>query len=523
MSQLTINHLPPEMLCAVFEHFGPADLFEKKRVCKLWNRLIATRKIKRLSVDADLVLQERWYHSNRPCSEGELCHPDLFVCHYKTAAFSKLEYLKLNSRLWNKKLNGFDLNQLNMLRQLVHLELFYHQNKKLRLSLPNLQVLLLDWPSSYCRIEIDCPKLRIFRNRENVECGLLPVHHPTTIQVLETATICRKFAAFTNLESLKYSHNDIRFYNKSILLNFQKLKALHFDFSPELLVLSYEDTTDNDFNETMQALKEFMQQKRSLGRSNLAVYLCGLRLIKDDLSDIQFEFEVRNEMRYLSIERFYIRYYERLQAKMAFIFDVNYSELIESVPRESGLPGDYFSRFCNLSRVTATCPLDESHFLEFLKNLFRLNSLELYDCDLSQFFFNSLPGFGLLDRFCLFLSDRPDQEEREVHELELNFHFLSHFDKLIFVLIDQIDLSLSSLRTFIAAFRNMRRVFCNEWTFKFEGVRFMLKRNGKCFDETVLSQSYKLIADDREILLENVSLDEVIQYFERQFRRHIDS
>ena len=505
----TIHDLPPEMLCVVFEHLGPGDLFEKKSVCKLWNELISKVKIERLSLDADMVVKELWHHTNRPCRESELCHPNLFVVHHKKPVFLNLKYLKLCYRVWNKKLRDFNLNELNTFSQLLQLELDYYRDESLYLSLPNLQVLSLNWPTTYCRTEVNCPKLRVFQNRENAESSMLRVHHPDIIRVLGTATAAR-LAQFENLECLKYRHYDVRFFAKSILMDLKKLKEIYYDFSLECFNDRQADGEEeqDDYHEAIQALQELMRQKSFL-RSNLQVYFCGLRLVKEDLSDIDFMVKIRNGKTFLSNEPVYIRHYDRLQAKMEFVREVNYSVLLKTV---NVLPVDYFSRFCHLCRVTATCPLDEQHFLKFLKKIFRLDWLQIYDTNLSQGFFDSLAEFNLLNRFCLSKSHR--EAAVEDREVQLNFDFISHFDQLAVIQIDY-SLSPTSLRTFIASFRNLRRAFFNEWPFKFKGKCFKVKRNGQYYDELVLLQSYDLVASGNRTLLERVGLDEVADYFER--------
>lgn len=518
MSQTTINHLPPEMLCAVFSSLSPRDLLEKKSVCKLWNEMISLMKIERLSVDADLVEKERWYHSNRPGSESELCHPNLFVTHHKKPAFSKLKYLKLYNRLWIGKLKGFDLNELNTFKQLVHLELFYYRGEELHLNLPNLQVLYLSWPTNHCSVEIDCPNLRVLGNRENAETNSLLVHHPDTVRVLDTAKPSSQLTEFQNLECLRYRHFDIRFFDTSILLNFKKLKKIHYDFELEYFNGDLDEVED-DFEDTLQALRSFMQKRRTLGRSHLTVYFSGLRLDREDLSDIDFALDVHNRPKFILNERLYMKNYDRLRNEMGFIDKVNYNQLLCST---QVLPGDYFRRFFNLISVTATCPLNEQHFLEFLTNIERLIRLKLYDSNLSQGFFNSLPAFCSLVQFDLLKSDRENgsSEDSGEHEIQLNFNFVSKFEKMAIIQVDY-ELSRTSLRTFIVSFRNLRRVLMNEWPLKLGGKRLIVKRNGRCYVEHKLVQNYDLIERVNPTLpgvtlLEGVLLDTLVDYLEHR-------
>lgn len=512
MSQTTINHLPPEMLLAIFKNLSARDLFEKMPVCKLWNEVISLVKIERLSVDADLDPKERWYHSKRPGSESQLCHPNLFVAHHKKSTFSNLKYLRLHCRLWNGKLKDFDFNDLNTFKHLVHLELFYYPDNKLYLNLPNLLVLYLDWPTSQCNLEIDCENLSVFHNRENADNDSLLVHHPNTIRVLDTGKPGTHLAQFKNVECLRYRHFDRRSFDSSILLNLKNLKVIHYDFDLQYFNSDFFDVNEDTFEDILQELRSFMQKKRTLGRSDLTVYFSGLRLAREDLSDINFALDAHDRLNFIVNERLYMRNYDRVRNEMGFIRKVNYNQLLRSIQI---LPGDYFSRFFNLDEVTATCPLNEQHFLQFLKNIERLKFLRLYDPDLSQGFFESLPEFCSLAQIEL-LREADDIRDNEI---ELNFDFIRKFNKMNFIRIDY-NLSRTSMRTFIASFRNLRRVFANEWPFKFRGRRLVVKRNGRCYDEHKLVQSYDLIYTENEAvpgvtLLKGFDLDAVIDYLEQ--------
>ena len=77
----------------------------------------------------------------------------------------------------------------------------------------------------------------------------------------------------------------------------------------------------------MPPLKELMRLKRS----DVTVYFAGLRLIDEDLADIEFGLERQEESNFISHEHLYLRYYQRLQDELNFIREVNYSREFEKM------------------------------------------------------------------------------------------------------------------------------------------------------------------------------------------------
>ena len=520
MDPITINDLPPELVLRnqIFKRLNPVDLVELRRVCKLWNMLISSIKIDRLIADVDMDISERWFHSNRPCNEQELCRPNLFVSHWQRPMLSSLKYLKLKNPIYySSKLSHFDLNKLNAFQQLIQLEIEYYLLGELNLCLPNLEVLSLNWRNDKCHIKLHLPKLRVL-DYEYEDNDLLLVEHPETIRVLKFGIFGTKLVQFKNVECFRCSTYDSGFLDKFTLQSLQHLKEVHYD-------MQFNDIYCKGYEEIMQGLKDFMQLKRSLGRSNLKVYFVGLELIEEDLSDIEFGLKIKNEINFVSSERLYMKHYGRLKKDMDMVCYVNYNRLFSEV---KVLPNDYFDRFSRLRRVEAKSPVDEQHFLDFLRKLDCLEGLSLWDLNLSQRFFDSLPKFCSLTEFNLCSSEGTDNEsddeneknrqraENDDDEIKLNFSFMANFVRLRQLFISK-NLSLQSIQSLVPAFESMRKTMERYIWFSFQGHNFSLMKDRPRYDQNgkITNERYdKYCLNRGKNRLEHVDLVQEVDFFE---------
>ena len=213
---------------------------------------------------------------------------------------------------------------------------------------------------------------------------------------------------------------------------------------------------------------------------------------------------------------------------MSLVYEVNYSLLFSLV---NVLPADYIDRFNNLCEVIAHCPVDEQHFLGFLKKLYCLKSLTLWNSNLSQRFFDTLPEFGSLTYIDLDHDDEERKDNREEDEIYLNFSFLSQFVNLNYLWITK-DLSLESIRSLIPAFENLRAVLNSKaiiekaLAFGFQGGKFEVRRNSKPgYDENMREiidertkryycLSVERLYDGKKRLLNNIFSNQVVEFFE---------
>ena len=446
------------------------ELTSLRSVCKLWNELVSVMTICRLIVDGNLESKEKLFHSNRPHRKCEVCHPNLFIAQCKRPTFLNLTHLVLGNKFCDDSM-CFDCNRLNVFNRLVHLEIHCEMTNHLGLHLPNLEILLLG--KNYDRIVmLDCEKLRVLSYWWPEH--LLNVRHPETIRVLESDMSSAKLAEFKGLEQLKCTNNYFEYNYSSI--NIAKLISLK-----KLEVLYY---TVCDVNDLREDLEQIMRQKQRLGRSDLMVYFSGLRLIEEDLSDIDFELK-KDDNENLSIEQTYLRHYGRLQEQMLDEQHVNYSDLFDAV---DVLPEDYFRRFSNLRHVTArvSSPVDEQHFATFLRQIYCLQQLKLYGWNLSQRFFDSLSEFSSL--CLLYLSSAKAREKTTEHnEVQLNLSFIGKLKKMQVLEIHE-NLSLQSVMSLVNSIENLKPIGKSRFEFWYLDKYYSIS---PAFD--MHSQTHKLL------------------------------
>ena len=136
----TIEDLPAEMICELFQYLKPKDLVTCSMVNKRWH--YADFKLSRLVVvigeDFRQYHLSKWHYSERKIEENEPLHLET-LSGLTEPLLSNLKYLALCSGS-----PEFDLNNLNAFRQLVHLEFsmkYEFAREAVHWNLPRLEVL----------------------------------------------------------------------------------------------------------------------------------------------------------------------------------------------------------------------------------------------------------------------------------------------------------------------------------------------------------------------------------------------
>ena len=232
-----------------------------------------------------------------------------------------------------------------------------------------------------------------------------------------------------------------------------EMKTLH-DLPPEMLCAIFEHLSLGDSHRYRTVCKLWNELLASIKIKSLfvdaAIEICDIDFI------LQLPTEDWDVIGYDLIEGLQIKHYDQMQDVLVFVRYVNYSLLFD---RFDVLPDNYFMRFPYLQRASATCPLNEKHFLDFLKKFNFLKELCLYDSDLSQQFFDSLKEFCWLSHFLLLERNKTNDEESET---ELDFTFLSTFKNLFSTQIEK-KLSAASKRSLIAALNTLKGLAHHPW------------------------------------------------------------
>ena len=204
-------------------------------------------------------------------------------------------------------------------------------------------------------------------------CDNLRIAHvvqPQTVTHLTTNSYNTRIHRFVNLQYLKCtSLNSI---HKDLLLFFKNLKELNTFEINRWCVEMYERAYDK--------VGYLLKQKRVLRRTDFKLYYHGL-LITDTKQLDGFDFDLKNTC-------LLIRNYDRLASDLSFIYQVNYSDLANTVDE---IPVDYSRRFFNIQRVETRQVVDPMRFFYFLSGLNVIRSLVLTNSALTQSFYDRLP------------------------------------------------------------------------------------------------------------------------------------
>ena len=420
----TIHDFPPEILCEILEKLTLKELIEKQTVCKLWNELILSSvKVKRITVDSCtcLTCRSKWRNSSRPIDLlQEFCHPNLFALLLDRPILSNLKWCA--AELGDEILKCFHPNDLNVFRELVHLEIDYWAENPIAsvewrlLKLETLRLVLNRGNKSFTlQLTIDCPKLRTLAGSFPKD-NLLDIKSPETIRVLDFQFNRLEFSKFKSLEVYRLGSQKLKNVNDDLLRQLPRLKTLD--------LYGYIDGFDYQIDEIKPLLKQLLNCKHRT-QPDSKLFVAGIHLQDErsvdelDLRMIEYEQVDGRSNSSIGYEHLYMKNYPvNLQDNLGFIKDVDYSCLMSLV---SEVPDDYFRRFFNIWEVNAKGEIqDPGHFKWFLKKLEFLNSLNLIYPALDQAWYDDLPECCSLKTF----------ELLERVELELNFDFLSRFSEL---------------------------------------------------------------------------------------------
>ena len=505
-SPASIDHLPPEMLCELFKHLHPKDLLTCSQVNKRWYSIYTGLRLNRLVVTID----DYYSYSLRECSypirgieEKDLCIPPIFYCLVEKPLLSNLKHLAVLDDSFE-----FDLNRLNTLSQLVHLEIsgFYQGLSNFKgnvdLNFPKLKVLAFHWSHCYLlTLSIDCPELNVLLVCcEDSELNLT-VKHPETIRKLETDLPPSALIRFKNVECLLTP--EFGLICRATLLSLPKLKELryHQSLTNFLGARSRVGTI-----ETMKGtLREFLNDLEVFKDRNFKFRFAGLRLTK--LDEVDFCVNVWDGNEYVPNEQFYLKNHRLIDpdARLEFVQSLLTSLLMSDASVQ--IPWSVFKHFTRVQTVSVRGVVpDENQLLRLFKSLSSLRILVL-DLDrlnsrLSQDFYNRLPAFT--HRLDSLIFSRVQENGPQ-----LCFDFIGKLTHLSSLYI-YYDLSLESLTTLARWLGKLddASVDCRVNDKKF----YFFKRRGS----NTWKLSGKVFGGSPMKVFETEKPGEILNYFERQ-------
>ena len=489
-----IEDLPPEMISELFKYLGPEDLAACSVVNKRWHSIYAAFKLHRLVLTDSAYHYDptneflKWYGANQPIQEAELCPPAMFHHLSGKPFLSNFKQLALSGSF------EFDLNELNRLCQLVHLEINIDLAGEVHLNLSKLRVLAFHRKNVDCALSIDCPELTtLVYNTWNA--NLLKVKHPKTIRSLETNLGPEWLDQFKSVECLvARQFNAI---SKATLVLLPKLRELSFDSDMEYLVgLFHNDVGTVD--RVKRTVSEFMNKAKKLRGSDFRFTFSGFQLTNVNVNQIDFGVHVDiNDYEWLWNEYVYMKNYHLIEpGALSFVRHIDYPSLLRNAVGE--FPLCFSQKFTGIESVQVHGVVaNADHLLWFLKSQRFLRSLNFIgDPELSQELYDQLPTSARsLVSLALLLNP---------NVLHLNLDFISKFPHLSNLEI----IPPLSFESFVSLIRSSAKLVNPNF-------QVLLKEDYRlCIQKEKGSTVWKITNFRHELVFESENADEIINFVE---------
>ena len=480
-SSATIDDLPAEVICCeILSKLHLSEIINCNLVSKRFCAIVSDFRAKRLTIR---------YPDNAEASKEpsiEVCHPNLFLSQLNKPLLSQLRSLKIENYP-----DDFDLNCVNCFSELRHLNIQNANDLKsqIELRLPNL----LDFEFIYnggCQLLLDTVKLErlVYDQGSNAHgpLGSLELVHPESITTLETHFHGEQLKPFKNVRHLR-SSREFKVFYPTTLTYLPNLQSINY-------TVAYPHIFDHfgSWDSIIPTLKSFMDQKRSLKRTDLRVFFGGLELSDHKAID-DYKFEEYSE----NLERFYLSNYEHLVGIQP-VYTVNYSNLMNHLASDSSfntadrqIPDDYFSRFQLVDRVKVHSRVDQKHFIWFLKCLKSgIGYLNLENSLLDQSFYEQLPALCSPSLKGLTITEK--------ESLIRTWNFIGELKQIISLSLD-LELSVPQVNSLLNLIKDREQFYLY---FRF--------RSKKC--KVCIETDYFVFRFDQKLVDGVESVNEVIEY-----------
>lgn len=374
-----LDTIPIELLSMILNRLSTADQIRCRLVSKKFRFVIENEvKVRRLIVSLNQkVCEGKWYRTYRRFDLNDLInakHLDFLQTEPFRKMFSKLRMLYVYD--FPEILPPCDLDSLNELRELEHLELWFLRIKNLsKLTLPNLKVFCVNEQTS-ARLIIDTNSL--LHLKTVFELDLFTFNHASSIRSVQCNRLTPGILAFTNLEHL------------CCYLITQPLVS---DLLPKLVHLKRLQFYDQE-----TVYQSLVEQKRRLNRRDLKIFYLGINFEQRNGRNEELDLSAYN----LAFSRYhlnaqnlpiYFDNYHRLDDRLPFVNCVDYSAFEDRFGLLENVPGDFFDRFPIINNVHVSRRIVEPEsFRTFLTGCSSLHSLSLKNSHLEPAFFDRLPS-----------------------------------------------------------------------------------------------------------------------------------
>ena len=289
-----INRLPVELFCIILGQLDRSELFAYESVCERWSYFVKAFVGQQLVISKRTQVRPRhWFYLNKRCPQHSImARQDLNVELIENSFMFHLKQLKVCDRSDNEDRRspfvGVQLiNRLINLEVLEMTQLDAGECKPITIRLPNLKHLKISELFG-SKVILNCPQLVSFKtesmkNRDDVyslsisHLYLGEYDHHSSLRMLTNLQ-------YLNVESFDFLNSTKEDYARKIFSNFPKLKEISFSFG----------SSTRSYFEHREACLDCLQEKRALGRDEVALTFWGISIDSED----QLEYLKYDDCRY---------------------------------------------------------------------------------------------------------------------------------------------------------------------------------------------------------------------------------
>lgn len=437
--------LPIELKIYIFKnYFNLKDLMIMRCVSKQWKELSEDKSVK----ITELVIAESveyvmgsWFYDDKVINFKDAIKYSLFRSMNSTFNFEQ-NLRRLNICFGaESNLNLFLINKMISLEQL-DLNIQCKLNAFHELRLDNLKILYLKYSATKAdidgepivyKISLYTPHLIVLKA---IELSSIKLCHLSALRHLEIEYYHYDLDVDLKCDNLEIFHLLI---DKSslgnLLTRFPNLKKLVCNLD------SLDRFDEMDEFVIVEDLKDVLKEKARLNKNDLKIYFEGVEI--ENESKISEYFNCNHD--HFS---FVIKYYDKSDDKIPFIYSVMYERLMTLV--DNRLPKNFFNKFLKIEHVHLSGKLEDSdHFIFFLSNLSLLRILGFYNTSLDQDLFDKVANTCKSIGNLMIMGN----------SIPLNFDFILKFKNLRYLDTDQNFLH-SSGDLAIDSFENLRYLAC---------------------------------------------------------------
>ena len=481
-----INRLPVELFCMLLEYLDRSELFLYESVCQRWANFVKAFVRNKLVISRiHKVRPIHWFYLDERCPPSSvMVRSDLNVI--ENSFLFGLKHLKIRDQYIrdyhtkNKRSLYPPLTNLNLINRLTALEVLeISRSPAGTISLPNLKYLAISYNMEYPRpILIDCPQLSSFKTKSsNLVFDFSPQTSISHLYVNEFSM--ENFEKLRNLAYLsvidfKYNFKSEK-YTEGILKGFPKLKAIS--------VRSRSYSTPDSI-----AFKELLKEKQALGRAELVLIFCGVR--------IESEEQFLNSQTYgPGLTRLYLENYLQLyEAELKWIERIYYFDF--------EIPADFHQKFKYVREIKIGSRVDdEDRLIEFIVGFKRLDKLDIKrEVQLVGRFYRKLNrSLSSISYLKIWIEPYEDIED-------IDFEFLFELKGLAQLIFSEYEISDQLVRRLFDHFESFEVNYTIEE--KLDNVMIRRAKKGSKFEFSVLRDHLETFDD----------LDGVIQHMDKNCR-----